>query len=182
MMIPMETLSSGSALPMATADLPRSAPEEAGITEVQVLEFVLGREHFAIDLFDVREVVEYTPITPLPNMDPSIRGIIDLRGEITTIIDLSERLNLGSQSTVPLEERRLIVLDDTILSYKVGILVDEVLAVSTFDTAQIDRTMTLTNQNETHILGIIRKPVAHGERERNELLIWIDIRQMIKGR
>jgi purine-binding chemotaxis protein CheW len=175
-MIPMETILPEPASPMAPA------ADMAGIEEFQALEFVLGREHFAIDLFDVREVVEFTPITPLPNMDPSIRGIIDLRGEITTIIDLSETLNLGKESTVPLEDRRIIVLDDTILSFKVGILVDEVLAVSTFNHAQIDRAMTMVNKNETHILGIIRKPVVHGERSGTELLIWIDIRQLVKSR
>lgn len=51
--------------------------------DIQVVEFILGNEHFAIDLFDVREVVEYTNITKLPNSPPYIKGIIDLRGEIT---------------------------------------------------------------------------------------------------
>ncbi|ACL17559.1 CheW protein [Methanosphaerula palustris E1-9c] len=60
-----------------TSPIAPVSPEEE---EVQVLEFALGREQFALDLFDVREVVEYTPITPLPRMDSSILGIIDLRG------------------------------------------------------------------------------------------------------
>ena len=60
----------------------------------QVLEFLLGKEHFAIDLFDVREVVEYTPITQLPNTASCMKGIIDLRGEITTIVDLKDRLHI----------------------------------------------------------------------------------------
>ena len=55
---------------------------------IQIVEFVLGKESFAIDLFDVKEVVEYTTITKLPNVPAYIKGIIDLRGEITTIIDL----------------------------------------------------------------------------------------------
>ena len=55
---------------------------------ILVVEFLLGDEHFAIDLFEVREVVEYTRITHLPDTPPHIRDIIDLRGEITTIIDL----------------------------------------------------------------------------------------------
>src|SRR5208337_4325884 len=59
---------------------------------LQVVEFLLGRERYAVDLFDVREVVEYTSITKLPNTPSYMKGIIDLRGEITTIIDLKERL------------------------------------------------------------------------------------------
>jgi len=50
---------------------PAQTPGGPGIKKsgksFQVLEFLLGKEHFAIDLFDVREVVEYTPITQLPN-------------------------------------------------------------------------------------------------------------------
>ena len=61
---------------------------------IQVVEFVLGKEHYAIDLFDVKEVVEYTSITKLPNVPDYVQGIIDLRGEITTIIDLKHRLNI----------------------------------------------------------------------------------------
>ena len=55
---------------------------------IQVVEFLLGDEHFAVDLFEAREVVDYTRITHLPDTPPHIRDIIDVRGEITTIIDL----------------------------------------------------------------------------------------------
>ncbi|ACL17558.1 CheW protein [Methanosphaerula palustris E1-9c] len=64
----------------------------------------------------------------------------------------------------------------------VGILVDEVQAVSTFNRAQIDRTMILSSQNVTHILGIIKRPVAHGEQGKTDLLIWIDIRHLVQDR
>ena len=77
---------------------------------VQVVEFLLGREYFAIDLFDVREVVEYTHITHLPSAPEYIRGIIDLRGEITTIIDLKTTLKDANSASVAIkgERRRTI--------------------------------------------------------------------------
>jgi len=46
------------------------------------------------NLFDVKEIVEYTRITPLPGSARYIKGIIDLRGEITTIIDLKEKMGI----------------------------------------------------------------------------------------
>src|SRR5512136_925596 len=92
---------------------------------IQVVEFVLGKEHFAIDLFDVKEVVEYTTITKLPNVPSYVRGIIDLRGEITTIIDLKQRLNITEENAKSLESSRIIVLDETIAKSKIGILVDD---------------------------------------------------------
>ena len=70
------------------------------------MEFLLGKEHYAVDLFDVREVVEYTSITKLPNTPSYMKGIIDLRGEITTIIDLKERLNILEKSDLPDREQQ----------------------------------------------------------------------------
>jgi Chemotaxis signal transduction protein len=62
--------------------------------EIQVVEFIIGDDKFAINLFDVREIVEASKITPLPHASSYIRGIIDLRGEITTIIDLRQLLQI----------------------------------------------------------------------------------------
>ncbi|MFA5379130.1 MAG: chemotaxis protein CheW [Dehalococcoidia bacterium] len=146
---------------------------------IQVVEFVLGREHFAIDLFDVKEVVEYTTITRLPNVAPYIKGIIDLRGEITTIIDLKERLNITDGKQVTAESSRIIVLDDKITRSKIGILVDDVTSVSTFEGKQVDSTSTSVSNEDTAIIGIIKRKVKVKDKEVNELIIWIDIKQLL---
>lgn len=145
----------------------------------QVLEFLLGREHFAIDLFDVREVVEYTPITQLPNTASYMKGIIDLRGEITTIIDLKERLHIPTDASGKVEDGRFIVLDEKLTGVKTGILVDDVLAVSTFEQADVDAASTAGAGDEDAILGIIKKKTRDKENEISELVIWIDIRQTL---
>jgi len=145
----------------------------------QVVEFLLGKENYAIDLFDVREVVEYTTITELPNTPTYMKGIIDLRGEITTIIDLKERLNIDEKSTQPIENSRIIVLDEKITKAKTGILVDDVLAVSTFERGDIDSTSASSGHEDTAILGIIKKKIKEKEHESNELIIWIDIRHLL---
>lgn len=143
----------------------------------QVLEFLLGKEHFAIDLFDVREVVEYTPITQLPNTASCMKGIIDLRGEITTIVDLKDRLNIPTDKTRKTEDGRFIVLDEKLTGVKTGILVDDVLAVSTFEESDVDRASTAGAEEDDAILGIIKKKTKDKENEVSELIIWIDIRQ-----
>ena len=96
--------------------------QDIGKKDIQVVEFVLGNEHFAIDLFDVREVVEYTNITKLPNSPPYIKGIIDLRGEITTIIDLKQRLDVKDLQRMEEQNSRIIVLDENITQSKIGII------------------------------------------------------------
>jgi purine-binding chemotaxis protein CheW len=146
---------------------------------VQVVEFVLGDEHFAIDLFDVKEVVEYTRITKIPNTPSYVKGIIDLRGEITTIIDLKLNMNITEKEEISDENRRIIVLDDTIMRSKIGIMVDDVSSVSTFSPSQVEKTTAAVNSDDTNILGIIRKKSRVRDKEYTELIIWIDIRQIL---
>jgi purine-binding chemotaxis protein CheW len=148
---------------------------------IQIVEFILGKERFAIDLFDVKEVVEYTTITKLPNVPAYIKGIIDLRGEITTIIDLKHRLNITESSEVAAESSRIIVLDNKITGTKIGILVDDVTSVSTFEAKQVDYTSASVSKEDTAIIGIIKRKVRVKDKEKNELIIWIDIKQLLEG-
>ncbi|HNX16913.1 MAG TPA: chemotaxis protein CheW [Methanoregula sp.] len=164
--------------PVATANDPAAAQKDLGT--IQVVEFVLGNEHFAIDLFDVKEVVEYTTITKLPNVAPYVRGIIDLRGEITMIVDLKHRLNITDASTKTIEASRIIVLDDKLTKSKIGILVDDVTSVSTFEGKHVDYTSASLSHEDTAIIGIIKRKVKVKEKEINELIIWIDIKKLLE--
>jgi purine-binding chemotaxis protein CheW len=163
--------------PAATAPVPGATGAKTAGKTFQVLEFLLGREHFAIDLFDVREVVEYTPITQLPNTASCIKGIIDLRGEITTIVDLKDRLHIPIDASRKDGDGRFIVLDEKLTGVKTGILVDDVLAVSTFEDDDVDKTSTAGAEEDDAIVGIIKKRAKDRENEVSELIIWIDIRQ-----
>jgi purine-binding chemotaxis protein CheW len=154
---------------------------DSGGKTVQVLEFLLGKEHFAIDLFDVREVVEFTPITKLPNTVSHMKGIIDLRGEITTIIDLKDRLHIPISTSQKVEEGRIIVLDEKLTGVKTGILVDDVLAVSTFEKGDVDAASAAGAGDDEAILGIIKKKTRDKDREVSELVIWIDIRKTLSS-
>jgi purine-binding chemotaxis protein CheW len=166
----------GSTAPQDRESGDRSAKRQENI---QVVEFALGREFFAIDLFDVKEVVEYTTITKLPNVSSWVKGIIDLRGEITTIIDLKQRLNITETSTVAAESSRIIVLDDSLTGTKTGILVDDVTSVSTFERNLVDYTSVSVSNEDTAIIGIIKRKVKVRDKEKNELIIWIDIRRLL---
>ena len=156
-----------------------TGPQRKDARSIQVVEFVLGDEHFAIDLFDVREVVEYTSITQLPNVPKYLKGIIDLRGEITTIIDLKLRLNIEEKTGFTSESSRIMVLDDKIAKSKIGILVDDVTSVSTFEAGQVDYTSASLSKEDTAIIGIIKRKVKVKDKEKNELIIWIDIKQLL---
>ena len=156
----------------------KGAKHEKGM--LQVVEFLLGKERYAVDLFDVKEVVEYTTITKLPNSASYMKGIIDLRGEITTIVDLKERLHIAATTELQEENCRIIVLDEKITRAKTGIMVDDVTSVSTFDMSDIDKTSAADANEDTAILGIIKKKVKDKEHEKNELIIWVDIKYLLK--
>lgn len=181
---PTEEKITSSAVATATESLEKNQSikeTKAGKHEngmLQVVEFLLGNERYAVDLFDVKEVVEYTTITKLPNSASYMKGIIDLRGEITTIVDLKDRLHIATNADTNVENSRIIVLDEKITRAKTGILVDDVLSVSTFDLSDIDKTSASDNHEDTAILGIIKKKVK--DHEKNELIIWIDIKFLLK--
>ena len=158
----------------------RETPGSAAET-IQVVEFLLSKEHYAIDLYDVREVVDYTKITRLPNAPAYIKGIIDLRGEITTIVDLDERLNVNAAgSDLPDENRRIIVLDEKLTGVKMGIIVDDVLSVSTFDPDDVDRSSASLYNEDQAIMGIIRKKVRLHDRVVSDLIVWICIHRILR--
>ena len=90
------------------------------------MEFILGDNKFAINLFDVREIVESIRITSLPHAASHIKGIINLRGEITTVIDLKSVLQIEKNNSVSQIDSRFIVLDDSVTHTKTGVLVDDV--------------------------------------------------------
>jgi len=153
---------------------------DGAIDEVQVVEFILGEDKFAINLFDVREIVESFRITPLPHAASHVKGIIDLRGEITTVIDLKSVLRITQKTSVGQVDSRFIVLDDSVTNVKTGILVDDVTSVMTVPISDIDQT-SHSGEESTYILGIIKKSSGDRDDTRKELLIWIDIKALLKG-
>jgi len=172
-------MSAKASPPVAAPKSDASAQKQQDSDSIQIVEFVLGNEHFAIDLFDVKEVVEYTTITKLPNVPSHVRGIIDLRGEITMIIDLKQRMNITEASKTLLETSRIIVLDENIAASKMGILVDDVTSVTTFEGNQVDYTSASVNKEDSSIIGIIKRKVKVKDKEKNELIIWIDLKQLL---
>jgi purine-binding chemotaxis protein CheW len=73
-----------------------------GITETtQYLSFNLDEEEFALEISRVREVLDYTKITKVPQAFPFMKGVINLRGSVVPVIDLKEKFGIGiSEKTV----------------------------------------------------------------------------------
>ncbi len=149
------------------------------VGEIQVVEFILGTQMFAIELADTKEVINQTDITPLPEAPSYIKGIINLRGIVTTILDLKSLLHVTGDATAG-HKKRVIVLDSQISAKTIGILVDDVLAVTTYKTSDVDRDDSSADHAKNR-LGVIRKKVHEGQdKERSELVILVNIEAIIK--
>lgn len=59
------------------------------------LTFTLGRESYGIPVLQVREIIRMTDITPVPRMPAYVKGVINLRGKVTPVMDLRLRLELA---------------------------------------------------------------------------------------
>ena len=63
---------------------------ESGTNELEVLEFMVGGNHYGINVAKIKEIVPYTPITPVPNSHPNVEGIFMPRDLMITVIDLAK--------------------------------------------------------------------------------------------
>jgi len=71
------------------------ATEHGADEQTQFLTFLLADETYAVSILRVKEIIEFGTITRVPNMPPSIRGVINLRGAVVPVVDLVKRFRLG---------------------------------------------------------------------------------------
>lgn len=95
----------------------------------QYLTFKLAGEQFAIGILHIKEIIEYGQLTKVPLMPDFIRGVINLRGAVVPVIDLSSRFwkkpsQLNSRSCIVILE-----LQHEDINLVVGVIVDAVIAV-----------------------------------------------------
>ncbi len=90
---------------------------------VQLVNFRLRDEEFGVDIASVREITKVADISPIPEAPSFIKGLTNLRGQITPVIDLSRQFGLAPQDKLP-ESARIVVTE--VKGQTVGILVDEV--------------------------------------------------------
>lgn len=94
-----------------------------------VLSFQLGNELLGVDVQKVLEVLRNKGITPIPRSENFVRGIVQFRGEIVTVIDFSEKLNLHNNTPTSGNVVIIFHITNTVQPFKVGILADSVKAV-----------------------------------------------------
>ena len=120
---------------------------------LEVLEFVLAYERYALETAYVREVYPLKEFTPLPGTPPFILGIINLRGQILAVIDLKRFFDLPEKGLSDLN--KVIVLRQGNL--EVGILADAVAGVRTIPEPEVQAPPpTLEGLSPDYLKGLTR--------------------------
>lgn len=105
--------------------LAREPAAEQGGERLEVVEFLLGQERYGLETSFIREVHPLRELTPLPCTPSFVLGIINLRGEVISVIDIRQFFQLAAPA--PAESNMVIVLQKAAMRF--GMLADAVLGV-----------------------------------------------------
>ncbi|MCC5810621.1 MAG: chemotaxis protein CheW [Ectothiorhodospiraceae bacterium] len=143
--------------------------ESKGGAEVsQWVTFSLADETYGIDVMRVQEVLPMTEIAPVPGAPPYVLGIINLRGNVVTVIDTRMRFGLESRETD--SASRIVVIETA--QQVAGILVDSVAEVINVNPEEIDTAPNVGNEESSrYIYGV----VSRGD----ELLILVEVNKLL---
>jgi purine-binding chemotaxis protein CheW len=142
------------------------------MSEVQVVAFMVGSEEFCLDISKVREIKEMMPITRVPNAPDFVEGVINLRGQITTVVNLKKLLGYYEEDA-DLSKKKIIIAE--VKDEIVGIIVDSVSDVITLTDEQIEQPpKTLASRVDIRYIKGIAK-INDGER----LLIMLDLDKLL---
>jgi len=124
------------------AALARPLPQVDTITDrIQVIEFTLGSESYAVELAYVAEVRGLANLTPLPGTPPLIAGIVAVRGHIISVVDLKVLLGLPRAAQTGAE--KALILRHNAMEF--GLLVDGVTGVQALPSEQIHPPLPTTH-------------------------------------
>ena len=108
----------------------------------QYLTFVLGREVFAINILNIKEIIEYGNLTEVPKMPGFIRGVINLRGAVVPVIDMAARFDKPSADITRKTCIVIIEVAHEDAQQVVGVMVDAVNEVLDIEASEIEPSPT----------------------------------------
>jgi purine-binding chemotaxis protein CheW len=134
----------------------------------QYVIFGLEYHRFGIGIAKIKEVLSYRQITPLPNLQGFIKGVINLRGTIVPVFDLREKFHLPEVNYTPFHV--IIVIE--IAGRVMGVLTDEITDVLEIDPAEVQDTANLPpGMQAQYLQGIIH--------QNQELIILLNMDRLL---
>jgi purine-binding chemotaxis protein CheW len=135
---------------------------------LQWVTFRLAGETYGVNVMQVQEVLRYSEIAPVPGAPAYVLGIINLRGNVVTVIDSRHRFGLESGDIT--ENTRVVIIEAD--GHVIGILVDSVAEVVYLRQSEIETAPNVGNdESAKFIQGVCHK--------NNELLILIELDKLL---
>lgn len=148
---------------MSAEDRDIDKPSRLNTQGERFLSFSLGEEEYAIPLLVVKEVIAVPEITPIPFTPPHFLGIMNLRGQVISIIDFRTKLGIKPHASA---ETAVIICDLSPLS--LGVVVDSINSVISPKASELsDKPDVQSSRNTDYITGVYRHD--------NELVLLVDI-------
>lgn len=125
--------------------------------EGKYLKFLLGNEHYGIEILKIIEIIRLINITPVPNTPKYVKGVINLRGNIVPVVDLRLKLDMPEKEYDA--KTRIVIVEDKIdgLLIRVGLIVDEVEAVYDVKASEIEEAPNFGKSNsDEYILALAK--------------------------
>ena len=138
----------------------------------QYLAFGLGGDAFAMEIVYVKEVIQYGELTEVPLMPPFLRGVINLRGAMVPVIDLSVRLG---RALTQIARRSCVVILEVMRpegALVVGVIVENVSEVLELGASDIDPAPSFGGESHTEFLKGVGRV---GER----FIMLLDVRHVL---
>ena len=137
---------------------------------LQWVTFKLAGETYGINVMQVQEVLRYSEIAPVPGAPSYVLGIINLRGNVVTVIDTRHRFGLESGEIN--DNTRIVIIEAD--NHVVGIMVDSVAEVVYLRQSEIETAPNVGNdESAKFIQGVCHKY--------SELLILIELNKLLSG-
>ncbi|MDZ7804189.1 chemotaxis protein CheW [Thiohalophilus sp.] len=142
--------------------------EAANDPSIQWVTFKLEGEKYGIKVMQVQEVLRMNEIAPVPGAPDYVLGIINLRGNVVTVIDTRKRFGLPIRE--PDDSTRIVIVEAE--NQIVGILVDSVAEVANLRTSEIETAPNVGNdESAKYIQGV--------SSQEGELLILVDVNKLL---
>lgn len=135
---------------------------------LQWVTFQLSEETYGINVMQVQEVLRHSEIAPVPGAPDYVLGIINLRGNVVTVIDT--RIRFGLESAEVTDSTRIVIIEAD--QQVIGILVDSVAEVVYLRSSEIDSAPNVgTEESARFIQGVSNRE--------GELLILVDLNKLL---
>jgi purine-binding chemotaxis protein CheW len=135
---------------------------------LQWVTFRLANETYGINVMQVQEVLRFSDIAPVPGAPPYVLGIINLRGNVVTVIDTCQRFGLPPIDIT--DNTRIVIIETN--QQVIGILVDAVAEVVYLKRSEIETTPNVGNDESAKFI----QGVSHRD---NQLLILVDLNKLL---